>query len=237
MHTTVSQPWTLLLLALLAVACGGSTSSDGGSGGVAGDGGSADTCWYGGKQYAIGASFLAEDGCNTCSCSLEGVGCTLMACATGCHYNGQDYQPFESFVAKDGCNECTCEPTGEVSCTNMACTPDCVYGGKPYAVGEAFPSLDGCNQCHCAAPSVVSCTTSYCMCDPKSEWWRHYVATDLQTCAVIDFGCPDHTTGFENQCGCGCQQELSCPQWLDCTPPANCAELVKKCPYSGVALD
>lgn len=40
------------------------------------------TCQYDGREYAIGESFAAIDGCNTCSCSEDTrtVLCTLVAC-------------------------------------------------------------------------------------------------------------------------------------------------------------
>jgi hypothetical protein len=41
----------------------------------------AKTCSYGGKTYAVGDSFPATDGCNTCSCGEGGsVACTKIAC-------------------------------------------------------------------------------------------------------------------------------------------------------------
>ncbi|MBK7580046.1 MAG: hypothetical protein IPI67_07540 [Myxococcales bacterium] len=236
----------LVPAALLALAaCGGSTSSDGsGTGGAAGAGGSGATggggsgggCDYQGKKYPFGASFPAGDGCNTCGCLDDGsVGCTLVDCVSGCDYDGVHYNPGDSFPANDGCNKCTCEGGGAVSCTEIGCAAPCVYGGKAYPVGDKFPALDGCNTCVCESPKVVSCTTKACQCDPAKEWWKKYVATDPKTCMVIDFACPPSTKGFENQCGCGCEQDPSCPQFIDCMPPSDCTDLVKKCPYSGVA--
>jgi len=188
-------------------------------------------------HYPEGQSFPAGDGCNTCTCMENGsVGCTLMACAPGCFYAGTYYQPGESFPATDGCNKCTCGVDGSVSCTEMACPPACVYGGVSYAVGETFPALDGCNTCSCSAPKVVSCTTKPCAaCNPASEWWRNYVATDPAKCALIDYVCPENTQSFSNSCGCGCQQDPNCPKVIDCMPPADCTAAKKKCPYSGVA--
>jgi len=47
--------------------------------GVAGTGGA--TCTYGGATHAVGTSFPASDGCNTCTCAANGaVGCTKIAC-------------------------------------------------------------------------------------------------------------------------------------------------------------
>jgi hypothetical protein len=41
------------------------------------------TCQYNGQTYQFDASFKSEDGCNTCSCTNNGVICTLMACVSG----------------------------------------------------------------------------------------------------------------------------------------------------------
>lgn len=253
MQTTLSHRYSFslcfaALAALVLAACGGSVTKDGpGSGGAAGSGGGSasggsagtggGTCNYGGNWYHAGESFPAGDGCNTCSCSSDGsVGCTLMSCSSGCDYQGQHYEPGQTFPAGDNCNSCTCEAGGGVSCTEMDCPgPACVYGGKPYDVGQSFPSLDGCNTCSCAQPKVVSCTTKACPCDPSKEWWKKYLSTDPKTCEVIDFACADNTTPFENQCGCGCAQDPSCPPYIDCMPPTDCTELKKKCPFSGIA--
>lgn len=244
MTTSLSHRVFVLVAGLAALplgACGGSTTQDGaGTGGAGGVGGGAGgsggvTCEWNGKTYGPG-QFPAGDGCNTCTCSPDGsVGCTLMYCAGGCDHGGKHYEPGQSFPAADGCNTCTCEAGGMISCTEMGCEPACVYAGKPYGIGDSFPSEDGCNTCTCAQPKVVSCTTKACACDPAKEWWKKYVSTDPKKCALIDYECPENTTHFENQCGCGCAQDPSCPPTVDCMPPANCNALKKKCPFSGVA--
>ena len=195
-------------------------------------------CVHDGQTYSFGESFPAGDGCNSCTCNTDGsVGCTLMDCTTGCFHNGQVYQPGQSFPAGDGCNTCVCAPDGTVSCTEADCAKICTYGGKEYGPGEDFPALDGCNKCECLGDGSVSCTEINCPCDPAKEWWRDYVAEDPQTCAVIDYACPENTVAFSNACGCGCEQDASCPQYFDCMPPAGCnvPDLKKKCPYSGIA--
>ncbi|HVJ91264.1 MAG TPA: hypothetical protein VM580_15780 [Labilithrix sp.] len=40
------------------------------------------TCSYSGKSYAVGATFPASDGCNTCTCNSTGsVTCTRLSCS------------------------------------------------------------------------------------------------------------------------------------------------------------
>ncbi len=248
-----ARSWSAsLLFAVFAVACGGSVAADkdgtggaSGSGGNAGSGGSAGcggagavacgSCEYGGKVYQDGAAFPATDGCNTCNCSKGSVGCTLMLCTNGCDFNGAHYEPGESFPAGDGCNSCMCQSDGSIACTKAFCAPVCTYAGKDYQLGETFAAIDGCNKCTCTDQGV-SCTEMACACDASKEWWRDYVGKSPQECMTIKYACPMNTTPFSNACGCGCEQDASCPQSIDCMPPApNCDALQKKCPYSGVA--
>ncbi|APR81049.1 Hypothetical protein A7982_06396 [Minicystis rosea] len=195
------------------------------------------SCEWMGKTYPQGAEFPAGDGCNTCTCDAGGqVGCTLIACAT-CDYDGQTYKPGESFPATDGCNTCTCDASGNVGCTEIAC-PTCEYAGQTYKPGESFPATDGCNTCTCDASGNVGCTKIDCTCDPATEWWRHYVGNSPEECQVIDFACQANTKMFGNECGCGCEQDASCPQYFDCQPPNQCdlEKLKAQCPYSGFAF-
>jgi hypothetical protein len=226
----------------------------------------AQGCTYGGRQFAIGDSFPAGDGCNTCSCTEQGVACTEMGCSTGgvggvgggvggvgggvatggttgagmCLFEGRWYGVGESFVAADGCNKCGCDADGTVSCSLLPCPPPagCIYEGRTYALGASFPSSDGCNTCTCYEGGAVGCTTMACVCDPTAEWYRHYVATSPSQCELIDYECPANTTYFGNDCGCGCEQDRSCPQWFDCMEGSACdpVAIKQKCPYSGIAL-
>jgi hypothetical protein len=194
-------------------------------------------CDYQGQHYEAGASFPAGDGCNSCTCDASGmVMCTEMACQGGCLYNGEWHPYGSSFPAGDGCNSCMCDSTGQVACTGAYCPVTCTYAGTKYKLGESFPALDGCNKCTCTDQGT-SCTDMACPCDPSKEWWRDYVSMSPQQCMVIDYACPVNTTGFQNNCGCGCEQDPSCPEYFDCMPPAPCdpKALQEKCPYSGIA--
>ena len=196
------------------------------------------SCLYDGSSYAVGEQFPAKDGCNTCECRPDGdVVCTEEACEEGCMHDGMFYPVGASFPAGDGCNTCECLDAGSVSCTLAVCADTCTYAGKEYQHGEQFPSLDGCNTCTCDNGGV-SCTEINCPCDPQSEWYRDYIGMSPMECAVIDYACPENTTAFSNSCGCGCEQDSSCPQWFNCMPPSPCNvdEIKKTCPYSGIAL-
>jgi hypothetical protein len=121
----------------------------------------------------------------------------------------------------------------------------CTYRGRVYPYGATFWQGDGCNTCGCAPggdAGSVSCTKKACQCDPMAEIHKRvYIGKSPDQCAVIDFACPANTTMFSNACGCGCEEDPSCPDFFDCqpspdVPPCNMAELTKRCPYSGFAL-
>ncbi|PKN31812.1 MAG: hypothetical protein CVU63_21985 [Deltaproteobacteria bacterium HGW-Deltaproteobacteria-20] len=122
-------------------------------------------------------------------------------------------------------------PDAAGSCQPAACT----YEGQDYLPGDSFPALDGCNTCSCTDSGMVACTKMACVCNPAEEWWRQYVATDPSTCAVIKYSCPPKTFHFANECGCGCEQDAACPEWINCMPPTDCSQQRADCPYSPVA--
>lgn len=103
------------------------------------------------------------------------------------------------------------------------------HGGAPGVAGEPG---------HGGAPG--SAGAGGVSCDPQSERDRKYVATNPGACALIDYLCPVNTTYFGNDCGCGCEQDASCPDYVDCMPgpgPQNslCSS-PSQCPYTIRAL-
>ncbi len=197
----------------------------------------ANGCPYEGGYLSPGDQVQSPDGCNMCTCMDDGtLACTDMGCVT-CDYQGQTFTPGDTFPAGDGCNMCSCMDDGSIACTAMAC-PICVYEGAEHQPGESFPSIDGCNTCTCMDDGTVSCTEIACPCDPPNEWWREYASLDAQECLLLDFACPANTLRFDNACGCGCEQDASCPQFFDCMPPAQCdvQALMEQCPYSEIAF-
>jgi hypothetical protein len=196
-------------------------------------------CTHNEVQYWPGEIFPAGDGCNNCMCMESGeVACTDEDCSVVCAMKGVVYQPGDVFAADDGCNTCTCEDDGTISCTELDCTvEECTYAGVTYKKGATFAALDGCNQCICGSGGAFECTEVACPCDAENEWYRDYIGDSPEMCATIKFACPENTTYFGNACGCGCEQNLSCPQWFNCMPPAQCDpdEIKKTCPYSGIA--
>ena len=120
-------------------------------------------CSYDGQSYGIGEDFPATDGCNTCTCSEDGVLCSEIGCTTTCEYDGTTYDVGEEFPAVDGCNSCSCNEDG-VACTLIDCgsSGTCEYDGTTYDIGEEFPATDGCNTCGCTEDGVL-CTEIGCL--------------------------------------------------------------------------
>ena len=83
-------------------------------------------CTYNGTTYAPGASFPDEDGCNTCSCSEEGlVACTEIACVPppgNCRVGNLTLNNGDSVFCPDGCNSCSCQD-GLLTETLKGCPP------------------------------------------------------------------------------------------------------------------
>ncbi len=159
--------------------------------------------------------------------------------ATGCDIDGVHYDEGDLIVpASQYCdNACYCV-LGENKCNAGGCGTICVYAGIKHTGGDSFPARDGCNTCSCEDGGSITCTEKACACDPQAQWWRDYVSTDPGQCMVIDYACPPYTTAFGNSCGCGCEEDESCPQVFDCMPPAppECDGASVRCPYSSVGL-
>lgn len=130
---------------------------------------------------------------------------------------------------------------GAVFCCNAM--PVCGSGEVQVASQAACPAN---SQCHSIS---ICCTTIWCAqvtaqdagtCNPSTEFNRHYAGTSPSQCQVIDYACPANTTMFSNTCGCGCQQDASCSQYVDCMPgPGTSNPLCSdssRCPYTLRAL-
>jgi len=132
------------------------------------------------EGHAVGETWEADDGCNTCQCTEEGESCTLMACMPDC----EGHLPGDTWDAEDGCNTCSCTEEG-IACTEMACLPDC----EGHALGETWDADDGCNTCHCTEDGV-GCTVMACLpdCDGH-ELGDSWDADDgCNTCTCIEEG-------------------------------------------------
>jgi len=159
--------------------------------------------------------------------------------------NGCETNVMTSALNCGACGSVCMAVGGTGTCDQGKCVtpeqPTCFYGGVQYAPGATFPSRDGCNACSCildmkSVPSVA-CTERACLCDPTTDTYRKYVVTDPMKCELVDLMCPEDTTTFTNDCGCGCEQSTDCPNVFDCTDPSTMKSycdpaLEARCPYS-----
>jgi hypothetical protein len=73
-----------------------------------------DDCQYAGKSHRVGDHFPSTDGCNQCSCTAQGVACTLIACVpspSDCRRTGCSGQ-----LCADHDVASTCEYRSEYAC-------------------------------------------------------------------------------------------------------------------------
>lgn len=129
------------------------------------------------------------------------------------------------------CWQVWCAPA-TVQC---AAVPVC-DAGDPEISGECPPDLSCYTRTLCG--STIKCRRASTACDPESEYNRNYVA-DAEGCKLIKFTCQTNTTMFSNECGCGCEQDSTCPEFVDCMPgpgtrPALCSNT--SCPFTTRAM-
>lgn len=96
---------------------------------------------------------------------------------------------------------------------------------------DAIPTCDvGDTTLDGPCPPDVACysrtlcdSTVWCIdrCNPETEHHRSYVGKNPEQCQVIDFSCGGATSHFQNECGCGCEQDADCPDVFFCQPPAQ----------------
>ena len=206
----------------MAGALAGAPGAGGGGGGAAsagapasGSGGAASTGAIGGAEPMA----LAGAGGDSGDSGDPG------ACISS---DGRRYKEGEQF--EEACNTCRCEANGAALCTQVACQ-GCTYQGKRYGSGDVFPDRDGCNTCTCQGRGVSCTKEAHCACQPEREWWLHYVVMG-QPCQAENFACPSLTTPFVNACGCGCESQAVCTEFVSCTPSAPKPCFNSNCPYS-----
>ena len=219
-------------------ACGGSVSDSGEQGGSAGFG-RPDT---GGQAVSGGASTGGRSATGGAGPTMGGC-CNLLACPSG-HtlvLNGTCPAGSECYVYQSCCQQVTCaRPV--VTCDAI---PVCDAGDRQIS-GECPPSVQCYSRTLCG--TTINCVSESgaggaggaggASCDPAVEYNRKYVTTRPATCALIDYACPASTLMFQNECGCGCEQPASCPEWVDCAPRVDmrppdplCADS-GACPYT-----
>lgn len=233
----VSRVGWLVGSMMLVSACGGSAQFDGGPEGEAGSGGRKSTPVTpipsaGAPPAAGGAPGATRPEAGAPSVggsSAQAGGGGITVCVVG----EQTYAVGASW--KCDCNTCYCGTDGKVASTAVACFA-CTYAGIGRFAGTTFPSTDGCNSCQCAADGSVACTDKACGCSADKPWNKQYAGSSPEQCALIDYECGASTKPFSDGCGCGCEQDASCAEWIDCSPgTTSCASMKQKCPLSQIA--
>lgn len=176
-------------------------------------------CVVDGTTYELGESFDCADGCNTCTCTAQGIGSTMIACGVdddatpsdGCSLNGETYRLGDVFDCPDECNTCTCTPEG-IQTTEMDCEPSptgqCVDGDETYDVGDSWRCSDGCNSCACIEDGEILQTAAECGpgegCTVDGEFF--------ETNALVPCG---------NGCECFCNADGSVSDPDGCNEPTS----------------
>jgi hypothetical protein len=211
------------LLLWIAAACGGATNTSEGDGGVGGAAGAT-----GGKPGTGGARPGAGGAGTGAAAGTGGVSGGPVCClaAPACGDGEKQLPPGEPCPTGFDCYDST------VCCATIRCA-------RAAGQCDAYPSCDpGDRELTSSCPPIGGCysrtlcgTTVWCVkapsteggtaCNPAVEHDRRYIGTSPQQCQLIDFGCPSNTIYFSNGCGCGCEQNASCPEWVDCMPGAN----------------
>ncbi|HKO48490.1 MAG TPA: hypothetical protein VJV79_12250 [Polyangiaceae bacterium] len=150
----------------------------------------------------------------------------------GCQVGDKSF-PWGAIVSHEGCSECTCTMQSVIRREDWDCN-FCTYAGSTYQAGDSFEARDGCNRCSCNSGGSTTCSKTACVCNPKTEWWREYRSVTPEACSGIV--CPDGTDPFVNECGCGCEEQTSCPAFCKPIgdPPCDLETTKAQCPYVSV---
>ena len=162
---------------------GGTTSvggTDSGSGGFAGDG-----CIDGaGVFHGIGSTYLAPDGCNTCTCTQTGNACTNGICeADVCDALASEFNDVATRVMRCTSGVDTC---GEVAMGLSCACPFYVTDAAELARISAEYAMQGCPMVAC------SCTSLY----PE-----HVCSRDGYCAALAPGGAGTGSSGFGGMAG------------------------------------
>jgi hypothetical protein len=170
---------------------GGAGSSGAGGTGSSGAGGGATVqCEYAGSLHAVGTTFPATDGCNSCSCDSNGqVLCTEIGCAPPCDAIETDYAKAYEAAKR-------CDPTlDSLQCTKMAfggltCGCDTFFNEKNTSALAEMQSLAGQYAPSCN-PGVVcgACnppTNAYCSPQGRCEdVWQNPAEASCKVDGVV----------------------------------------------------
>jgi len=242
---TTTAPFRLLgllfLVTPLAAACGGtfvSTDEDGGTGGdvgTDGTGGTTDGGIGGSGNSTGGSSGGSEPGTGGEGAQTGTGGEPTVCCLAEATCDPYDLQLEPGEECPIG-GECY---TNTICCSTVTCMEEQALCDAIPVCQEGETEVPSCpegSSCvkRALCGTVITCQTE---CEDGREPYREYVAFGAD-CQVVDYQCPEHTTSFTNECGCGCEQPETCPEFVDCMPGGQVDPLCSsdECPYTTRAL-
>jgi hypothetical protein len=195
----------------------GGTGGTGGSGGNAATGGSSGgSAGGGGSSSGSGGSAGSGGRAGSSNAGGNGGGVCCNAIPT-CGIGEREIPTAQQCALLPLCKEVT------LCCTTIYCDELTPGSGGSSGTGGSAGSGNGS------------------ACNAELEPDREYVGESREECMVVRFSCPENTTMFANDCGCGCEQDESCPDFVDCMPGGNpnpgcTAEERARCPYTDIAF-
>jgi hypothetical protein len=210
----------------------GATSGSGASS-SAGTGTSSAGCEWNGDRYAVGASFPAGDGCNSCTCSASGVSCTEADCVQ-CDDLAVTYG--EAIDEARSCDPNDPSACSETIVAGLQCPCDSFVNPEHADAIALAGQIAGEYKAHgCAEPVLCEpCLppiSAYCSEEGRCANFYMYGGT---ACRVGDTVYPNGTGGIPDpfSCNtCSCEEgallctEIACPVECppDTAPSSQCA--------------
>lgn len=249
-RTAFSFSFGLVLLAALCTACGGALvpsdeGDDSGTGGSTSDGAGQDG-GVGGSGNAPGAGGGAGGSVPTTG-GAPGTG--------GDDPMGTGGEPPQCCLAEASCGEGDLEVESESDCpiggecysSTTCCSTVWCMKQQPLCDASPTCAADETQVATCLegrvcvkrvlCGDVITCQKVESFCDLGQQPNREYVGQGSE-CIDVDLACPEHTTPFDEPCGCGCEQPSSCPEYVDCEPGGELDPLCEsnECPFTTRAL-
>jgi hypothetical protein len=203
-------------------AVGGSTGGSGAVGGSTGGSGAVggSTGGTGAVGGSMGGTGAVDPVGGSAGAGASGGFAGSLICCTAAPTCGANEQEISGPAA--------CPPGAMCHAVSVCCST--IWCASEVSQCDAVPSCDeGDTTLEGPCPPDVACysrslcgSTVWCIdeCNPETEFNRSYIGADPRECLLLDFACGGGTSHFQNECGCGCEQDASCPETFYCEPPA-----------------
>jgi hypothetical protein len=205
-------------------AVGGSTAGSGAVGGATGGSGAVGGST--GGTGAVGGS-MGGSGAVGAVGGVAGTGASggfggSVICCTAAPTCGVNEQEISGPAA--------CPPGAMCHAVSVCCST--IWCATEVGQCDAYPTCDeGDTTLEGPCPPDTSCytrslcgSTVWCIdeCNPETEYNRNYTSEAPEQCrGQVGALCPTGLAYFENDCGCGCEQDATCPEAFYCQPTAT----------------